>query len=368
MVKVCFLFEGFQGNGGIGRATSILANRLVLEKDTEVHTISYSETSSKRTYTASPKIHEHVLFEKPMSMRKALLLEHAISRVRKIVREEKIDFLIACGALYFPLAILAVRGTGAKSICVEHTSPETEHDYKFQAMCRKIAVQKAHRVVTITEAARQYYINTLGIDAKKVCLIYNPVPAEYYQSTAYNPHSTKIISVGRLSYPKNYLRLVDIAESALEGYPEWHWDIYGEGEEHEEIQNKINSHGLSDRVSLKGQVSNILQRYGEYAFIVMTSRYEGFPMVLLEAAANRLPMVSFDIKTGPNEIIADGINGFLLNEEDTEGMSEKIRQLMENQELRVSMAHNALSTTGKFSIDRIIGQWKSLLNELMQGR
>lgn len=360
MIKVCFLFEGFHGNGGIGRATSIIANRLSNEKGIEVHTISYCEVTTKRMYEISPTLHEHLLFEKRTSMKKAILLAHVIRRVKHIVKDNHIDFLVACGALYYPLGILAVKGTSAQCICVEHTSPETESDYKFQMFCRKIAVKYAHRVVTITDAAKDYYLKTLRIVPDKVCRIYNPVPKEYYQSASYHADSKKIISVGRLSYPKNFSRLIDIAKTVLEKHPDWHWDIFGEGNERAELQAKIDGDGLSERLVLRGQVQNLLQRYEEYAFMVMTSRYEGFPMSLLEAAANRLPMISFDIKTGPNEIIQDGKNGYLLKHEDTQGMIDGINALIESADTRMEMSRKALITAGKFGIESIVSQWKEI--------
>ncbi len=364
MIKVCFLLGGFEGNGGIGRATSIVANRLACDEELEIHTVSYCETGKERLYEIAPAIHEHLLFRTSISMTKAILTKRAVGRVRKLLREHGIDILVACGALYYPLGILAVRGTGAKCVCVEHTSPETEADYKFQAVCRKLAVRMADKLVTITDAARQYYVDALGLPPEKGCLIYNPIPTQYYQSAAYCAEAQKIISVGRLAYPKNFLRLVDIANEVLKQHPQWSWDIYGEGEERAQLQDKIDRLGLSQQLALKGQVPNLLERYKDYAFLVMTSRYEGFPMSLLEAAANRLPMVSFDIKTGPNEVIRDGENGYLLHAEDTQGMVERINALIADRDSRIAMSDCALETAGRFDIEQIICQWRALFNEL----
>lgn len=364
MRKICFLLGGFQGSGGIGRSTSIIANYFTENSDLEVHTICYCETSKKRMYTLSSAIQEHILFNTNISMTKALIFKHTIKRVKSIVKDNDIDVLIACGSLFYPLGILAVRGTATKCICVEHTSPDVESDYKFQVMCRKFAVKKADMIVTITDSAKEYYITELGMNSKQVCRIYNPVPKEYYQSNYYNVESKKIISVGRLSYPKNFSRLIDMAKAVFEKYPDWCWDIYGEGEEREQLQRKIEVLGLNNHVSLRGQVSDLLQRYEEYSFIVMTSRYEGFPMALLEASANRLPLVSFDIKTGPNEIIKNNENGYLLNASDTNGMIDKICNLIENKDIRLKMSKKSYESSFAFSMKEINKQWQELFKKI----
>lgn len=368
MKRICFLLGGFQNNGGIGRSTSILANHLCKENDMEIHTISYCETSKERLYEIDRRIHEHLLFDEETSMTKALLLKNATRRVKKILQENKIDILIPCGTINYPLGVLAVMGTPVKCICVEHTSPDVQSDHKFQALCRKIAVKKTDMMVTITDSARDYYIKELGIPADRVCRIYNSVPEQYYQSDCYQVSSRKIISVGRLSYPKNFSCLIDIAKVVLERHPDWSWDIFGEGEERQQLQQKIDDLGISDRIQLRGQVPDLLQRYREYSFIVMTSRYEGFPMSLLEAAANRLPMVSFDIKTGPNEIIQNGINGYLLNQRDIAGMIERICDLIENENIRLEMSKKAYEEIAAFDITRITDQWRSLFDNIMSSQ
>lgn len=147
-------------------------------------------------------------------------------------------------------------------------------------------------------------------------------------------------------------------------YPLWTWDIYGEGELKDSLQKMINENGLSEKIRLMGQVSDLYDRYRDYAFMVMTSRYEGFPMSLIEGAANRLPLISFDIPTGPNEIIVDGVNGYLINADSDKDMVVKIRKLIENQEIRESMSKEVYQLTQAFAMERILKQWKILFNKL----
>ena len=96
----------------------------------------------------------------------------------------------------------------------------------------------------------------------------------------------------------------------------------------------------------------------------MTSYYEGLPLVLLEAQQYKLPIVSFNCPTGPSEIIRDGVNGFLVDNYDVDGMVEKISELIENEALRKSFSNNTLLDIEKFSKEKIIQQWLDLIEKL----
>lgn len=365
MLKICFLLGGFQGNGGIGRVTSVLANRFCAEDDIEVHTISYLQDQRPILYSISKNVHSHVLYTTSCSMTKAMLVGQAVKKTKKILCDENIDILIACGALYYPLSIMACKGTKVKCICWEHTNPATSSDYKFQNLCRKYAAKRCDRIVVLTKSADTYYRQNYPACQSKIAQIYNPIAIDAAKSELYNNESKKIISVGRLSYPKNFERLIAIAARVLPQHPDWSWDIYGDGELKVSLQDMIDWNKLSEQLTLKGQVSDLYNRYGAYAFMVMTSRYEGFPMSLIEGAANRLPLVSFDIPTGPNEIIIDGVNGYLIDQSSDDAMVEKIQCLIENPTLRTAMSNEAYQLTDVFDLERILAQWKTLYTQLV---
>lgn len=366
MIKICFLLGGFQGNGGIGRVTSILANELNTHSDYEVCTISYCQTDQPLLYKISDEIQQFHLYDGSISMTKALLFNGAVRKVKQILKQNHVDIVVACGALYYPLAIMACHGNNIKCICWEHTNPATNNDYKFQNYCRKYALKRCDKMVVLTRAAEKYYLNELKIKRRKLVQIYNPVGKEVSKTQQYDMNATKIISVGRLSYQKNIERLIDIAYEVLPFHQEWIWDIYGDGDLRETLQTKIDKLGLGEKVILKGQVNDIYERYKDYSFLVMTSRYEGFPMSLIEAASNRLPLVSFDIPTGPNEIIVDGENGFLVDHAETQIMVDKINKLIRDPELREKMSSNAYTSVKQFNLQEVVGKWNSICQEVMR--
>ena len=158
--------------------------------------------------------------------------------------------------------------------------------------------------------------------------------------------------------------LLDVAKNVLQKNAEWNWDIYGDGEDKKILEDRIVELGLTDRVTLKGNSSNMYSLYDDYAIMVMTSRYEGFPMVLIEAASRGLPLVSFDIHTGPNEIIVNEVNGYLINKGDVVAMSEKISLLIQDCALRRAFSQEAIKSVERFREQQVIDRWIELIKEL----
>mgnify|MGYP005786150929 CR=1 FL=1 len=364
-MNVCYFCGGFNTNGGIGRVTSIIAENLAKDQDIKVFLCSFYENKTNSYYMTQNCADSHILFDTPISMTKAIVKDHAIGKLIKYIKANKIEILVACGALYFPLTLLAARMCKIKLICWEHINPTNYYDYKFQKEARMIGTRYCDCNVVLTNEALNWYKKHAKYH--DIIQIYNPVDPiiTKYSQKKYLSESKKIISVGRLCYQKNFDRLVDIADEVLKKYPDWSWDIYGEGEERIALEEKIRRYNLQEKVTLKGQVHNIYELYHQYSMIVMTSRYEGFPMVLLEAAACGLPMVSFDIQTGPSEIIKNGVNGYLCNKNSNSEMINNIISLIGSEENRKEFSYNSKKTAESFSVDSICEQWKKLFKRII---
>ena len=360
-MNVAFLHAGFLNTGGIQRVVSIMLNALAKEDDCNLVSIEYIK-SDNPDVKIDERVRRFHLYETGMSMTKAMLCGGVINKTKKILRDNDIDVIIACGVLYFPVAVIAGKLSGARSVCWEHTNPKVSCDHKFQKQIRLFGLKRSDANVLITASAQKYYNS---IKKKKNVLIYNPVDEKLFENkNTYNEESKKIISVGRLCYAKNFELLIELADKVLGEHTDWSWDIYGDGEEYEKLKNLILNTSVSDRLTLKGNATNIYDLYPEYSFLVMTSRFEGFPMVLLEGAAKSLPLVSFDIETGPDEIIEDGVNGYLIEPGDHDKMVEKINYLISNVETRKTMSENVYETAHRFSVKEICKEWKVLLKEL----
>lgn len=364
-MKICFFLGGFYQNGGIGRVTSILANRFANEANVEVIALGYFDPHKDRIYNLSPKIQMDYFLSSYESMTK-LLLEGREKKLRKYLTDNNVDVLIACGALFFPLSTRACRKIKTKCICWEHSNPEGNDDHRGQGLARRYGIKRSDVNVVLTKRALQIYKEKYGIC--NTVQIYNPIDPELLKRPKeYNFTSKKIISVGRLTYQKNFAAAVDVAKQILPKHPEWEWHIFGQGEELKMLVELTQKAGIAKQMKFKGQVMDLYDRYHDYSIMVMTSRYEGFPMTLLEGMGNGLPLVSFDIPTGPNEIIVEGENGFLIDPFDTTMMAEKIQNLIDSKELREQLAQDNLSKVSMFKEEEIVKAWMNLLKKLVQG-
>ena len=194
----------------------------------------------------------------------------------------------------------------------------------------------------------------------KIVQIYNP--SEIGKSLKdYQKDSKKIVSCGRIDSQKGFDMLVDVAEKVLRKHSDWEWHIYGDGPKKEELIKKISEKKLEQNVKLMGKTNKMNELYSEYAMFVMTSRYEGFAMVNIEAHFAKLPIVSFNCNCGPDEIIQDGINGYLVNCFDIDEMAERINSLIENQNLRIEMSQNTFLDKEKLKMDNIMKEWDKIL-------
>ncbi len=172
----------------------------------------------------------------------------------------------------------------------------------------------------------------------------------------------RVIAAGRLDFQKHFDALIDIWAKVTTKFPDWHLDIYGEGKDKVILEEQINRLGLTT-LQLKEPTKEIQEEYLKSSIYVMTSRYEGLPMVLLEAQTIGLPIVSYACKCGPRDIIEDGISGFLIEPYDQALFIERLSTLIADEELRISMGTKAKEHSKSYQIDKIMPKWISLFNK-----
>ncbi|MDX1766551.1 MAG: glycosyltransferase family 4 protein [Arenibacter troitsensis] len=362
MTKIAFLIGQVNNIGGIPRVVSLISDSLIKTGLFDIQVISYQKGNNPG-YGWNDKIKFNYLLDNPMPLKKGIFI--ATMRLRKILKNEKIDLLITCGSLYGPLGVLSTRFLKTKTIYWDHSNffENTSHQFKIES--KKFTAFFADVVVPLTKRDKINYEKYTK--AKLVYQIYNPIDSQLENlKHEYDKSSKRIISVGRLTDQKNFLLLVDVAKIVLNKHPDWKWDIYGSGPLEQKIKDKINDNKLNDSLFLKGQSNHLYSLYKEYSFMVMTSKYEGFPMTLLEGMSNKLPLISFDIETGPNEIIVENKNGFLVPSLSIPEMTSKIIELIENQEKRISFSKHNEKLIDSFNMNGITSRWISLFEQLKQ--
>ena len=178
----------------------------------------------------------------------------------------------------------------------------------------------------------------------------------------------RVIAVGRLDYQKGFDRLIE-AWALVQKNPAlhaWRLDIFGQGEWLEMLERMIRERDLTSSARINAPSKQIGEEYASSSLLVMSSHYEGFPMVMIEAMACGLPVVAFDFKCGPKDIIEKDTNGLIVPEGDITALAEAMTQIMANDEKRKAMAIEAQKVTDRYSEERVMGQWIELFKQLTQ--
>ena len=362
-MKIAFLLGNINGNGGIARSTSIISKYLSDDSSNEIYIISYCNPKSDKVWIPNPSICYMTVFDKQVNLKKGFL--SAKKKIKKFLKDNDIDVLISCGALYFILGAVSAKGLKTKSIAWEHSNYTSNTGHTGKKYTRKIGAKISDCVITLTKMDQENYLKY--IRKNNVEYIYNPIdPCLLSKGADYRADVKKIVTVGNLNPFKNYKDLLKVAEKIFKNrkFSDWQWDIYGEGPEKSELEELIREYGLGEKVVLKGRAENIYDILNNYSIYVCTSKSEGLPMALIEAKAKKLPIVSFDIMTGPREIINDGENGYLVELHNIEEMVRKLELLMESPEKREQFSANACIGIEKFGIKECIDKWNMVLQRL----
>lgn len=216
--------------------------------------------------------------------------------------------------------------------------------------------KRFHDFVVLTEEDRRNW----G-DLRNITVIPNAVHTIPDRVSALD--NKRVIAVGRLDYQKGFDKLIDAWGLMMRKHPElkgWRLDIFGQGEWKEMLLNKIADQNLADSVAINKPTDNITEEYLQSSLLVMSSNYEGFGMVLVEAMACGVPGVSFACQCGPRDIIEPGVNGLLVRAGDIEMLADAMARVMGDDALRNRMGAEARRVTDRFSESAVMQQWMAL--------
>lgn len=220
-------------------------------------------------------------------------------------------------------------------------------------------VRRFDKFVVLTNEDRGYWGDLPNIEV---------IPnAAMHVSDAYSDVMNKrVIAVGRLDYQKGFDRLIQAWQLVQHTgrFTGWKLDIFGQGEWQEMLQQMIGKAGLQDTARLNRPTKQIGEEYVKSDMLVMSSNYEGFPMVMIEAMACGLPVVSFDYKCGPKDIIQSGINGLLVPNGDIQALADAMMKVMEDEAYRKMLSLNARKVVDTYSEQAVMAQWIRLFTSI----
>jgi len=343
--------------GGTERITCCLANEMARQGH-EVAIVSVFGMGEKCKFEMDEKVKFVVAstekYDLELSKRERLKRLHNVARgMRKNELLINADVVIA---QKFFAAMLAVKlGFGRKTLVGDHY---TYYLYNFLLRgFRNIIYNRAAAVVVLTEGNAKLY-RSRGV--KHVEVIPNMLPIKPAQHKGEG--KKEMIAVGRLTSQKGFDTLVQVMYMIRWQIEDWHLTIYGEGEDRPMLEQMIEARGLEDMITLHGATDNVSKAYQNASFGIMSSRFEGFPMVLLEAAATGLPMVSFDCPTGPSDIYRNG-GGIVVPDQDMQALGEAIVRLTRNERLRLRLSCETADIREKYSEENIYRRWIEVIGK-----
>ena len=198
---------------------------------------------------------------------------------------------------------------------------------------------------------------------RQVQVINNAV--QYYPDEENTLSTKSVIYVGRAEYEKAPDRLIEIWKRVAQRHPDWTLRMFCTGAMLNELKDKVHQYGLDAQVLFMPPTKDMEREYMASAMCVLTSRFEGFPVVLQEAMGCGLPCISFNCPSGPRYLITDQEDGFLIENGNIEAFAEKVCTLIENEYLRRMLGRKAKQNIARYSKERIMGQWRSLFERLV---
>lgn len=353
--KICFFIGDMSLSGGTERVTSLIANAL----DGDGYQISILSLSGGKHsfFEMNQDIKLYSLFDQKVSMKRNFL--SCCWKIRKFVQTQQIDTLIVVDSISCVFTVPALFGLDIRHICWEHFNFKVDLGVSFRRLGRKWAAKYCDYVVTLTARDKSLWEAGLNNVNAKIIPIANPTPYENIQHTPSLEHKI-VLSLGRLTYQKGFDLLVEAWAKVCESNKDWTLRIVGSGEDEQQLKQQAKALEVDDRIQFLPATKDVDHHYRTSSFYCMSSRFEGLPMVLLEAQAYGLPVISMDCDTGPAEVIVNGQNGFLVDT--VEQLAACIAETIEIDEQQYDqMVQSSKDNVLRFHLKNIKHFWKDIL-------
>ena len=354
--KVCLIIHSLQA-GGMERVMAQLASFLSKKDKVKVHLVLYG---SKREvfYELGNQVTVHRPFFAFSASNRARDALKTLFFIRTTLKSIQPDSILSFGEMWNNLVLLAVHGLNHSTYVSDRASPARSIGL-LHSRLREWLYPKAKGLIVQTSLAKEFARES-GLN-KNIIVIGNPIRL---LATSGADQENVVLSVGRLIATKHYDQLIRLF--ARINLPTWKLVIVGgdaQRQNHQaELTALIAQLGVSNKVFLEGTQSAVDHYYRKARVFAFASSSEGFPNVIGEALGAGLPVIAFDCPAGPDEMIEDGRNGFLVPVFDYAQFEHKLRLVMEDAALRECMAVNTRANIGRFSIERVCEQFHAVLS------
>jgi len=216
-------------------------------------------------------------------------------------------------------------------------------------------------VTALTQETAVQYADLLGGRTRVECIPNSaPAPGPLHA----RPEAKVVIAAGRLNPRKAFDRLLRAWARVAHEWPDWRLDIFGTGPERDALERLAGELGIGGSARLRGHSAKMPEELAKASLFAMTSRREGFPMVLLEAMSVGLPVVAYDCPTGPRDIVTDGVDGYIVPDGDTETLGAVLDRLMADEDRRRALGAAAVKKVARYQLEPLTDRWERLFAEL----
>ncbi|MBX9459775.1 MAG: glycosyltransferase family 4 protein [Rhizobium sp.] len=359
--KVVIVVPGL-GAGGSEHVVSLVANHW-LSRGFGVTILTLEPPGTKPYYELAPGISVVRIGIPPRrtsNVEAAWLVLQRIHRMRRTIGAIKPDFILSFLTRTNVLALLSTLGTGIPVIVSERNNPEAQPFGSGWKRLQEMLYPRAWGLVAMTTGAMEFFPQGMR---RRSWVIPNAVdlPMGWEKRRG----EKVVAAVGRLTHQKGFDILLEAFAKIEAFFPDWRLVIWGEGDDRGKLEERRRALGLEGRVEMPGVTAKPGQWVECADVFVLSSRYEGWGIVLLEAMAAGLPVVSFDCKWGPASMISHDEDGLLVPPEDPVALAEGLARLLSDEGLRARLSLRATETTKRYSKDRVLAQWDEVADSVL---
>ncbi|MCF8709896.1 glycosyltransferase family 4 protein [Rhizorhapis sp. SPR117] len=359
---VAFVLQGL-GAGGSEHIVGLLCNHFAAQSWT-VTLFAFEDRAARPYYPLDSAVRVMPLGMKSRKMSSLAGLATLWARVRLLRKGFEVagpDIVVSFLTRTNIISLLASRGLDLPVIISERNNPALQSVGPFWERMRRWTYPRSYGLITMTRGAMDYFHPRMR---KRQKVIPNPatLPAK---AKAWRRDGRTMVAVGRLTAQKGFDRLLDAFARISSVHSDWRLVIWGEGADREALERQRHDLGLDDRVDLPGVSARPGGWIEDADLFILSSRFEGWGLVLGEAMAAGLPVISYDCQWGPAEMIEHEQSGLLVPEGDIEALASGLDRLCADEDLRARLALNARAAMKRYSPERILQHWQQTIEEAL---
>lgn len=351
--SLLLVIDNIHFGGGGERVACNICNHYVNE-GTAVEIVSFGAYQQKAVFDLNNSVKIHY-FDAGDNKIVQKFVEYI--KLKKFLKIHKYDVTMAIGCS--PSVILGMISNGSfVSIGTEHL-----HYYdapKIWSLLRRITYPRLSSLTVLTH----HDLPIVQAINHNACVIPNAL--SYMPKKRIDVKKKVFLAVGRLSPVKQFSQMLQVMKEFVANNKEWELHIIGKGELREQLIDLISQYKLDSHVKILPYSNDMESIYLSASVLLSTSRSEGLPMTMIEAQSYGMPIVAYDCLTGPSEIIIDGQNGYLIDQDNQSQFLNRMLCMADNIELRKNMSNNAIADRNRFSPESVYNRWNELFNKVKQ--